>query len=439
VQLNLVSGRPISFIQDLYQPLYVPRPIVQPELYASLRPQTYEGGIDGARKAGEMGLTEQELATADSGAAGPAPAQVMRNPVVADSFGVARPQVQQPLMQQRLELAKKIDASASISSIASAAKVGELFQYSVGNVSIARQQSAMLPIVTDPIQADKLSIYNKSVLATNPLLGARLKNTTGKYLLQGPVTVISGSSYAGDASLGDVPPGQQRLISYGIDQEVTVHASDNIQHNQLLTGKLVKGILQLTYKQTFSQDYTAEDKGEQPKTLVIEAPKHAGWTLLEPKKPIETTDALYRFEGKLKPHEPSKLTVREEHTEMQEVQVLPMETAVVEMYARTGEIPQDVRDALAKAAQLKAALSDTQRQIQEHARKLAEITNEQSRIRQNMNAVSAASDYYKRLLTELDQQETTIQDLHKQTQDLQQQQAQRRKALEDYLSSLSVG
>ena len=32
VQLSLVSGRPISFVQDLYQPLYIPRPVVQPEL-----------------------------------------------------------------------------------------------------------------------------------------------------------------------------------------------------------------------------------------------------------------------------------------------------------------------------------------------------------------------------------------------------------------------
>ncbi|HZN69973.1 MAG TPA: hypothetical protein VFB66_32155, partial [Tepidisphaeraceae bacterium] len=45
VQLSLISGRPISFIQNLYQPLYIPRPVVQPELYASLTPQTYEGGI----------------------------------------------------------------------------------------------------------------------------------------------------------------------------------------------------------------------------------------------------------------------------------------------------------------------------------------------------------------------------------------------------------
>ena len=46
VTLSLVSGRPISFTMDLYQPLYNPRPVVQPELYANLRPQTYGDAMD---------------------------------------------------------------------------------------------------------------------------------------------------------------------------------------------------------------------------------------------------------------------------------------------------------------------------------------------------------------------------------------------------------
>src|SRR5262245_30782386 len=41
VRMSLVSGRPISFQMDLYQPLYVPRPTIEPELFASLRPPTY--------------------------------------------------------------------------------------------------------------------------------------------------------------------------------------------------------------------------------------------------------------------------------------------------------------------------------------------------------------------------------------------------------------
>src|SRR5215468_11574150 len=48
VGMVLVSGRPISFQMDLYQPLYVPRPVVVPELFASLRPPTYEGNLRGA-------------------------------------------------------------------------------------------------------------------------------------------------------------------------------------------------------------------------------------------------------------------------------------------------------------------------------------------------------------------------------------------------------
>jgi len=38
VRLTLVSGRPISFIQDLYKPLYAARPEVATELQAGLRP-----------------------------------------------------------------------------------------------------------------------------------------------------------------------------------------------------------------------------------------------------------------------------------------------------------------------------------------------------------------------------------------------------------------
>ena len=41
VKLTLVSGRPISFTMDLYEPLYITRPEVQLELYSSLRPQVY--------------------------------------------------------------------------------------------------------------------------------------------------------------------------------------------------------------------------------------------------------------------------------------------------------------------------------------------------------------------------------------------------------------
>src|SRR5258708_37279284 len=50
IQLSLVSGRPVSFIQDLYQPLYIPRPVVGPDVVASAYPQTHGGDLDAGRK-----------------------------------------------------------------------------------------------------------------------------------------------------------------------------------------------------------------------------------------------------------------------------------------------------------------------------------------------------------------------------------------------------
>ena len=52
VRMALVSGRPISFQMDLYTPLFVPRPTVELELFASLRPPTYNGDLALAAKPG---------------------------------------------------------------------------------------------------------------------------------------------------------------------------------------------------------------------------------------------------------------------------------------------------------------------------------------------------------------------------------------------------
>src|SRR5262249_42707487 len=55
VKMALISGRPISFKMDLYNPLYVDRPVVEPELFASLRPVTYRGGFGDNGQAGPRG------------------------------------------------------------------------------------------------------------------------------------------------------------------------------------------------------------------------------------------------------------------------------------------------------------------------------------------------------------------------------------------------
>ncbi len=420
VRLSLVSGRPISFVQDLYQPLYVPRPTVVPERYASLRPQEYEGG----QKAGKQafaGPVDEASAPMSPSVPGASRARV------AGAFNAAPP--------------APMNVSESVAPLADTAKVGELFQYTVGNVSLARQKSAMIPIINDPVEAEKVSIYNQSVLATRPLNGVRIKNTTEdkKQLSQGPVTVFDGGRYAGDARLDDVPPGQTRLLSYGIDLQLSVQTKNPQDKQAIQTGKIVRGVLLVTRKSVSTREYSAENKGEDDRLLVIEHPLRGGWKLVDTVASFETTDQLYRFEQPVAAGKTERFIVREENVSTQSYALLRTDLSDTLVFTQAGEIPPAVREALSKAAARKQALAEIQRQVDEKNGQINDLSEDQNRIRENIKSVDRTSAYATRLLKKLDDQESQLEKLHADADALRAKLDVQNKELADSLANLNVG
>jgi hypothetical protein len=443
VQLTLVSGRPISFIQNLYQPLYVPRPVVQSELYASLNPQLYDEGIGarekdvaqfgaGANSQQVRGASLRKENRAARAPGAPAPATEMSAMVaMADEEG-------RGLMDQAKGQVDFLDPTSGVASVANAEKVGEFFQYNVLAVSLARQRSAMIPIVTEAITADRVSIYNQGVLAKNPLLGARLTNSTGKHLQGGPITVLDNGSYAGDARIDNLPPGQERLLSFAIDLQMKIEAANRKQDSALQTGKIVKGVLEIKRKLVSTQEYLADNKADNDRTLIVEHPLRPEWKLVDTPKPIATTDTLYRFQDTVKAGTTSKLVVKEEYIQSESLAILPIDLGTLAWYSRAGEIPQNVKDALIQAMTMKRALEDTRTQIAERENRVQEITNEQNRLRENMRTVSQNSQYYNRLLGKLNDQETQIEKLQEEIDSLRLTEEQQNQTLQNYLANLTV-
>ncbi len=281
VRLSLVSGRPISFRQDLYQSLYVPRPEVKPELYSSLRPQTYEGGQ------GEAAAGSARVSDSDEAPAGVLRSVAKRRAMPAPPMPMAAPMAPGAVADMAVAAETPEPAfnpAQSVASAAQTAQLGELFQYTVPAVSLPRQRSAMIPILNDPVEAERLSIFNERTLAKFALNGARVKVSPGadkKALLQGPVSVFDAGGYAGDASLGDVPAGQARLLSYGVELQPTVAPRAGRGASSLVTGKIVDGTLQVTYRRRAKKDYAAENKADKPKRLLIEHPRRGdAWKLV---------------------------------------------------------------------------------------------------------------------------------------------------------------
>ncbi|MEO7086572.1 MAG: DUF4139 domain-containing protein, partial [Gemmatimonadaceae bacterium] len=438
VSLSLVSGRPISFIMDLYQPLYATRQVVVPELFASLHPQIYDGGIDNSR---------DKLAMVTR-AAPAAPARSMSNLAATAAPGPCARRIGYnadctPATLQLNEITVTgalMDASASVQSVALAAKMGELFQYSVGNVTLPRQKSAMLPIITDTIHAERVSIYNAAVLGTNPLNGVRIKNTSGKHLLQGPVTVFDNGGYAGDARIDNVPEGQERLLSYGIDLDVTVDNTKNSKTSSAIeTARIDKGLLIVSRKLVSSTEYAADNKSAKEKMLIIEHPVRGGWKLVGGQKPYETTPASYRFMGTALPGKITTLVVNEENLQYESMAMASNDIGQLIRYSQTGEIPKSVRDALAKAIGMKQAVLAVESQIAAHTAQIADITAEQNRLRENMKTVAPSTQYYERLLAKLNEQETAIETLQKERVTLIARRDTLRAELDAYLNGLTIG
>jgi hypothetical protein len=428
VQLSLVSGRPISFIEDLYHSLYVPRPFVEPQLYASLQPQTYENGI-----------SKQEMDRLQQARNGNN-AQMLNGRL---QMGGQQGQVSNQLFAGGQQsgggaVQPPIDPTASVIAQASASGLGELFQYTVGDVSIKRQESAMIPIVTDDIDAQKVSIYNQNVLPNHPLNGVRIKNTTHKHLLQGPITVIEAGSYAGDAQIDDTPPGQRRLVSYGIDLKVLVEITNDRPTDSIQTAKLVKGVLQLTWKDVNQTTYLISNRATVDKTIVVEYPRQENWKLVDPPAPDELTDSLYRIERTVRAGKLLKLPIRQEMTRQEQLQIFALDPAKLELYVKLTSISPKVRDALAQVMDMKREMASTQQQLDERVREVAGMSGEQSRIRDNMRAVAPSTDYYARLIKKLDQQETQIEAWQKEQVSLQTQLDSQRKALEQKIVQLNV-
>jgi hypothetical protein len=434
IRLSLVSGRPISFRMDLYTPLYVPRPLEKLELYASLRPPEYEGGFAAADKGEQQQAEGKRVARAMKAAPGG------RGGAVAGTQPEAPPAPAKETYMFTMERPPGVElAGAGVASVATAQEAGELFAYHIdAPVSIPRQHSAMLPIVNQDIEAQKISIFNPATHPKYPLNGLELKNTTGLNLMQGPVTVFDGNTYAGDAKLPDLKPDEKRLVAYALDLSTEVLVKQNSQPDELVSLKIAKGTLIHRHKFVDTREYEIKNKSDKDRTLILEQAYSPDWTLVEPKEPYERTASLLRF----KVQEPASKTVSQTVTlERIADQVMVLSSVGLDdirIFLKAKVISPKVKEALDKLIAMRTELDELTRQRTRLEKQNEEAVADQGRIRENLKTLDKSTDAYQRQLKAFDEVDGRITELRKQITTARDQEEQKRKALETYLASLDV-
>jgi len=421
VELSLVAGRPSSFIQNLYPPYYVSRPV---------QPLAIAGAADAA--------------THDSGYA-PSPAVPRESSERMMAYDYAPAAAAKPGVEAESGSARSRPSSGGVLetniSGAAAAAAGEQFEFTIKNpVSIARQMSAMLPLTDAFVEARKLLIFSGNGPANrnqNPRLGVELTNTSGIKLPAGAITVYDGGTYAGDALIEFWNEGEKRLISYGEDLSV-IGAVMNSSSNTFSSVTISGGVMTITRSQEYLKTYTFKNNAAQEKQLLIEHPKSQGFSLNSPKAD-EETPTLYRFTVTLPAGSELTVPVRESRPIMERVTLLQLRPEAFLSYASSQELPANVRDSLQQAVNLRSSLNSAQAAVTEAERQRQGFVSEQDRIRKNLEAAGSTTqqgqEYLKRLLS-LDD---SIDKLDAELQTLRENARTAQKAYEDYIGSLRIG
>ena len=426
ISLSLISGRPVSFTQDLYQPLFVPRPAVPVQVAAAARPRVYEGAME--RKGDEADLADR-VSGAPAATLGVAYAREAKPAAMAMPTATPAPP---PVAGSRRMSQNAADAMAQ------GGQVGTLFQYAISQpVTIPRQRSAMIPIINQKIEGEKVSVYNQGADARHPMNGLRLKNTSKLHLMGGPVTVFDGNAYGGDALIEDIAPGDERLLTYAMDLAVEVEPRGDTQADQLLTAKIVHGVMSLTWKNRTEMTYNVKNSAAEKRTVLIEHPLRPGWDLIEPKQADERTRGVYRFRVTVEPQQTAKLLVVEEAPRAQLVRLLT-DTNAPRLYVSQQGMTDKLKAALQQIIKLQDDLAAIGAQRGERETRIKEIEQEQERIRQNMKELDRNSDLYKQYVTKLTAQETEFEKLRTELKDLRAKETAQKQAIADFVNGLSI-
>ena len=97
-----------------------------------------------------------------------------------------------------------------------------------------------------------------------------------------------------------------------------------------------------------------------------------------------------------------------------------------------------VKAAFQRTLDVKAALLETKRKLTEREKELKGITEDQTRLRANLQNVPATSAAYKRYLDKFDKQETQIELLQEEVRKLQMEEKSQQAEVDDVLSGISA-
>jgi len=414
VELSLVSGLPASFIQDLYDPQFVERPVVKQEEETFGAPAVPEEGVhaDHVLKSAEQTKTGR-----------------IRSVSAPQDVGLMG--VQEVNLENRMR---------DLHAAAAGREAGEMFEYKIDHrVAIQQNRSALVPIVAKEIDAEAVDLYNQEVRIQNPLAAVRLKNSTGLTLEGGPATVFQAGIYAGDALMGTLKPDQERYIAYAVDLGLHVQTQKDAKSEKVDRVVVNRGVVRWHSGVIETRTYTLENRDPRPKTVIIDHPRHPDWKLLGKEKPVEITDRYLRFAVKAPARETVVFAVREMRDRWESVMVANLTTDHIALFVDKEYLDQKTCQGLERIVVLKSEISAMDQDLRAIEERRNQIFKDQKRVRENLQGLGQTAeekDLRSRYIKQLNEQETRLEKMAQEERALKRDREAKQAQLNDLIANL---
>jgi len=396
VELTLASGNPVTFRQALYQAYYVDRLEVPVEVMGRVLPRLDTGAIAGA--------AEEEMRKSEAPAA-PGRA-LLRAQLEAVSDRAAAPMAAAgaPAPMSQAQGATAVEADEATTQV--------VFRFAQP-VSVTSGNSLVVPIVDRKVKAERLSLYQPETQANHPLASVDLTNDGESGLPPGVLTLYEraaghGIAFVGDARMGPLPAGENRLLSFAVDNKVKV-AREEKSVRRIDKGTLSRGLLHLTRIERRTTSYAVAAPAKEARRLVIEHRLMPGWRLIAPAEDtVARTATDYRLATELKPGEERTIEAVFERPIVEQMRLVDLSPPQIAAFIQSDELSEPVRAAFRQLRELKGALDAARRVLEQLEQRQRQIAEDQSRIRDNLARVPRDSALYRRYLDKLTEQENEL-------------------------------
>lgn len=383
VDLSLVSGMPVSFRQDLYTPRYRERPLleVQEDAMVSF------SGLQGLGKVAEGDAAEPGgigFLTGSSKRKAPAPATA----ALRDRRAAAESSEQAEMEDAAFDDGLRSQQAETISR-----EIGDLLEYRIDHkVTIHRNRSALLPIVTAAVEGGRVALYNESARRDNPMSAVRVINTTGVTLEGGPITVLEGDTYAGESMIDTLKPNERRYIPYAVELGVKATTEYGTSSESVFRVEVSNGLMRSYYKDVSRRTYSFDNRNDAKRVVLVEHLKRNGFALRAPQKPKEDELDRYRFEIEVAAKSRGELVVAEERVRDNTYQLTNIDSDTIAMFQREGRISKELEQFLREVVAMKAEIAAQQDEQNRRNQELAAIAADQDRVRKNLAALGSSAE-----------------------------------------------